>query len=63
MAESWFGRYLPLLIVAAKEVEAFGGGGDDDEATQIEPQVVDPHPDLVAQWTAKGLDPKNGMPM
>ncbi|GAA5969781.1 hypothetical protein JCM8115_001843 [Rhodotorula mucilaginosa] len=63
MAESWFGRYLPLLIVAAKEVEAFGGGGDDDEATQIEPQVVDPHPDLVAQWTAKGLDPKNGRPM
>lgn len=62
MAESWFGRYLPLLIVAADEVEAADGGGDDDQA-QIEPQVVDPHPDLVAQWAAKGLDPKNGMPM
>ena len=62
MAESWFGRYLPLLIVAVKEVEA-PAAGDDDEAPQIEPQVVDPHPDLVAQWTAKGLNPKNGMPM
>ena len=62
MAESWFGRYLPLLIVAVKEVVA-PAAGDDDEAPQIEPQVVDPHPDLVAQWTAKGLNPKNGMPM
>ena len=59
MAESWFGRYLPLLMAAAKEVETATAG----DGTQIEPQVVDPHPDLVAQWTAQGLNPENGLPM
>ncbi|GAA5871596.1 hypothetical protein JCM3774_006307 [Rhodotorula dairenensis] len=61
MAESWFGRYLPLLISMAKE--AAGAGAEGPVGVLIEPEVVDPHPDLVAQWKAQGLDPQNGMPI
>ncbi|GAA5985637.1 hypothetical protein JCM10908_007053 [Rhodotorula pacifica] len=56
MASSWFGRHLPLLIAAAQADHVPG------EAL-LEPQVVDPHPDLVAQWVAHKLNPENGMPL
>lgn len=63
MAESWFGRYLPLLIAMASEEAAALVRDEGQVEARIEPHVVDPHPDLVAQWKAQGLNPENGMPI
>lgn len=60
MADSWFGRFLPPLLAALRARER-----DDVEARRgpLLPQIIEPHPELVAEWVAEGLDPTNGMPL
>ncbi|BGP43531.1 hypothetical protein JCM10449v2_007566 [Rhodotorula kratochvilovae] len=57
MVNSWYGQHLPGLIqLSLERAEAIVKA----KATR-EPELVDPHPALVAYWKQKGWNQTNGM--
>jgi len=56
MAHSWYGQHLPGLIqLALARADSIVAGGDLQQ-----PELVDPHPALVAYWISQGWNPENG---
>ncbi|GAA5850432.1 hypothetical protein JCM9279_001414 [Rhodotorula babjevae] len=57
MANSWYGQHIPGLIkLALERADQIVAAGSVKQ-----PELVDPHPALVAQWKRRGKNPQNGM--
>ncbi|GAA6008038.1 hypothetical protein JCM10207_007006 [Rhodosporidiobolus poonsookiae] len=64
MSNSWYGRHIPVLIRSAvARADALARGAKSPTDLPHQPDVVDPHPWLIENWTMRGLNPINGRPL